>query len=331
MTTETGAIEQWDRYWAYGNLHSFSQMSSGNYHGAVAAYWRACFAVADPGSRILDVATGNGAIALLALEASDSHSKAFTIHGIDLADIEPAARIGDPAVAERLGRIHFHGRTGAEALPFDDGSFDLVCSQFGLEYSDLSRSFPEIARTLRPRGRLALIMHHADSVLLRAAHEELRQLDYVLDDVKLYLRARNLLRAMAEAHRGTKNRAARRNPKLEKKRRALHDAMATVRRAAESSPNPNMLLGPAQYVREIFAAADRSSADELLKWLDEALRRVSANRRRLQDMIDAAMDEAHAARLRELAVRSGFRDIDLVPFHEDDGAMLGWRLEAWTA
>jgi hypothetical protein len=92
-----------------------------------------------------------------------------------------------------------------------------------------------------------------------------------------------------------------------------------------------MLLGPAQYVREILAAADRSSADELLKWLDEALRRVAANRMRLEDMIDAAMDEAHAARLRELAVRSGFRDINLVPFHEADGTMLGWRLEAWTA
>lgn len=43
MAVDTAGIEQWDRYWAYGGLHSFSQVTDGNYQGAIAEFWRARF------------------------------------------------------------------------------------------------------------------------------------------------------------------------------------------------------------------------------------------------------------------------------------------------
>lgn len=321
-------IEQWNRYWSYGNLHSFSQVAGGNYQGAVADFWRARFERLADGSRILDIATGNGAIAVLALETGDRLSRRFEVHGTDLADIEPGKSVAEPSLAGLLSRIRFHRRTAAEALPFEDDHFDMACSQFGLEYSDMSRSIPETGRVLKPGGRFSAIMHNRDSTLLRAARQELAQLDFVLDDVKLYLRARNLLRGMSEEGRSGKGTNGRPGPKLQKKQRALQDALEKIRKAAGSSANPNMLLGPARYVHEIFAALDRSQPKELLGWLDEALRRVKANRDRLLDMSEAARRDADLQGLREYLSQSGLTNIGLGTFLDENGAVLGWQVDA---
>lgn len=327
MHKSKGGIEQWDRYWAYGNIHSFSQVAGGNYQGMVADFWRSRFEKLGEGSRILDVATGNGAIALLALETGGRFARGFEVHGVDMADIEPGKQVKDPSLAESLSSIRFRGRTPAESLPFEDSCFDMVCSQFGAEYSDMSRSIPEIGRVLRPGGRFAAIMHHHDSVLLNATRDELAQLDFVLNDVKLYLRGRNLLRGMSEEWRGGKGRG-RPSPKLQKKRRALQEAMGRTREAAEKRANPNMLLGPMRYVQEIFGALDRAPPEELLEWLDEASRRVTANQRRLLDMTEAARCQKDLDELRELLGTSGFGSIELAAFHQGDGSVLGWRLDA---
>lgn len=321
-------IEQWDRYWAYGNFHSFSQVSGGNYQGAVADFWRARFERLADGSRVLDIATGNGAIAVLALETGDRRCRRFDVHGTDLADIEPGKSVAEPSLAGLLNRISFHGRTAAESLPFEKEHFDMACSQFGLEYSDMSRSIPEIARVLKPGGRFSAIMHNHDSTLLQATREELAQLDFVLNDVKLYLRARNLLRGMNEEGRDGKGGAGRPSPKLQKKQRALQDAMEKVRQAAAESANPNMLLGPARYVQEIFAALERGRPKELLDWLDEALRRVKANRLRLLDMSEAARRETDLQDMRQYLSQSRLVDIELAPFLDDNGGILGWKVDA---
>lgn len=321
-------LEQWDRYWAYGNIHSFSQVSGGNYQGAIADFWKSRFEKIENGSRILDIGTGNGAIALLALESSDRRSAHFEIHGVDLADIDPTRQVKDPSLAGKLSRITFQGHVSAELLPFDSGSIDMACSQFGIEYSNLSRSIPELARVLKPSGRTAMIVHHRDSILLRATREELEQLDFVLKDVKLYLRARNLLRAMADVAKGKVAGEALRNPKVARKRRALDEAMERIEQAARTHPNPGMLVGPGRYIQEILSATGRATPTELLQWLDEAQLRVTANQRRLLDMTAAAGNDNDFATMENLFVGAGLEGVEMQAFRGEGGAMLGWSLEA---
>ena len=53
----------------------------------------------------------------------------------------------------------------AESLPFPDGSFDFVWSWGVIHHSaDTSRVIAEIARVLRPEGRLALMVYHRNSL-----------------------------------------------------------------------------------------------------------------------------------------------------------------------
>lgn len=58
-------------------------------------------------------------------------------------------------------------RGKAESLPFARFSFDLVVSRVSLPYTDLPRALDEIARVLRPGGRIWLSLHP----LARTWHE----------------------------------------------------------------------------------------------------------------------------------------------------------------
>lgn len=102
--------------------------------------------------QVLDVACGTG---VLAREAADRVGSGGGVTGIDRND-------GMLAVAGRVApEIDWrHGL--AESLPFDDGRFDAVVSQFGLMFfEERATALAEMWRVLRPGGRLAVAVWDA--------------------------------------------------------------------------------------------------------------------------------------------------------------------------
>jgi demethylmenaquinone methyltransferase/2-methoxy-6-polyprenyl-1,4-benzoquinol methylase len=104
---------------------------------------------ARPGSRVLDVATGTGGVAL-ALRAAT---------GADVVGVDLTKRMLDEARAKmaRLDERHVHLVQGrAESLPFHDASFDAVTFTYLLRYvDDPASTLAELARVLRPGGAMA--------------------------------------------------------------------------------------------------------------------------------------------------------------------------------
>ena len=102
-----------------------------------------------PGERWLDVATGTGEIARPAARAGAQ------VTGLDLApELIQTAR---ERASEEGVEISFEVGD-AEALPYEDGSFDTVTSTFGVMFApDHSAVARELARVCRPGGRLALL------------------------------------------------------------------------------------------------------------------------------------------------------------------------------
>lgn len=98
------------------------------------------------GDRILDVACGTGA---LAREARARFGGSCSVFGVDAdAGMLAVAEGLDPAVAWQRGL--------AEALPYEDASFDVVASQFGLMFfQDRAQAIREMRRVLASGGRLA--------------------------------------------------------------------------------------------------------------------------------------------------------------------------------
>lgn len=101
-----------------------------------------------PGERWLDVGTGTGAVAVRAARAG------ALVTGVDIAVplIETARRL---AVQEGL-TIEF-AIGDAQALPYPDGSFDVVSSAHGVVFApDHAAAARELARVCRPAGRLGM-------------------------------------------------------------------------------------------------------------------------------------------------------------------------------
>ena len=100
------------------------------------------------GERVLDLACGTGNAAIPAAQA-----------GADVIGLDLTPELFDAARARAAGAgVEVDWVEGdAEALPFDDGSFDVVLSTFGCLWVPRHEvCASEIARVLRPGGRLAL-------------------------------------------------------------------------------------------------------------------------------------------------------------------------------
>jgi ubiquinone/menaquinone biosynthesis C-methylase UbiE len=105
----------------------------------------------ESGQRVLDVASGRGAVLF---PAAGRAGAAGEVIGIDLA--EEMARVAN-AEAERRGVAARVKVMDAEALDFPDASFDCVLCGFGVMFfPDQARALAEMRRVLKPGGRLAV-------------------------------------------------------------------------------------------------------------------------------------------------------------------------------
>jgi SAM-dependent methyltransferase len=104
-----------------------------------------------PGERLLDLGTGSGG---LAGRAADRGAECV---GVDVApDAIEEARVNHPGVRFLVA--------DAVALPFDDASFDVVASAYGVNFaSDHATAAAELARVCRSGGRVGLTVMPEDS------------------------------------------------------------------------------------------------------------------------------------------------------------------------
>jgi arsenite methyltransferase len=115
----------------------------------------------DPGSRLLDVASGRGATALLAAEDYGAR-----VDGLDLAPVNVNLANGAAAARGADSHVRFH-LGDAESLPFADAEFDLVVCECALcTFPDKVTATREVARVLRPGGRVGITDITADRARL---------------------------------------------------------------------------------------------------------------------------------------------------------------------
>ena len=100
------------------------------------------------GERVLDVAAGNGNATLAAARRFAEVTSTDYVEAL-------LERGRERAAAERLPATF--RAADAEALPFGDGSFDVVLSTFGVMFTpDQERAAAELYRVVRPGGRIGL-------------------------------------------------------------------------------------------------------------------------------------------------------------------------------
>ena len=157
-------------------MTTFMGQFSNNYDGVILEFWRSVFDRQPKSARVVDLATGNGALAILAKQYSDAMHMKFTLCAVDYAASHPSEALAGTGYDEILKSISFHTNTRLERTGLPSGQYNLVCSQFGIEYAPIQMAIKEVVRILKPQDATFAAMIHVDgSAILEQAREGIRQ------------------------------------------------------------------------------------------------------------------------------------------------------------
>ena len=204
-------------------------------------------------SRVLDVGTGEGQVARLAVDGG-----AELVVGID-----PTAN--QVAEAARRGGGPSYARSGADALPFADASFDAVIACLVFEHIEaVDDAIGEVARVLSPGGLFAFFLNHPllqtpgsgwiDDQVLDPPEQYWRIGPYLVEDSSVEEVEKDVF--IPFIHRP-----------MSRYVNAMADAGLTLRRMLEPAPPPGFLARAAEY-------AEASSIPRLLVLVAEREERV---------------------------------------------------------
>lgn len=288
----------WDAYW-HGARDAPAYAGGGSSHPAVLGFWTGFFEHLHrtrQHPRIIDVASGNGAVVASAREVYGETLPDFTCVDISASAIDMLAR-RFPAVTGVVA--------DAASMPFNSESFDVATSQFGLEYAGLD-ALGELARLVAPGGEMVLLVHYSGGLIqseCRAARDAISE----LQNTEFVPRCRDMFAAAFELRDGGDREAyaeAGRNfaPALE--------AVEAIMARHGGGVADGTLLRIYRDVRDIHGRLDRYAADDVLGWLDALQGELDAYAGRMASMVDAAVDESALAAAAKALESSGFGSVE---------------------
>lgn len=314
----------WSRYGRKGVGHSCSVDFSGNYSGALAEFWECQFAQAPDNAIIVDLGTGNGAIPLLAKAYAGKHARAFHLHGVDAAGIDPATSTD---ADNRFDGIRFHPNTSMLALPFADHGIDLVCSQFAIEYVPWQEISTEIARVTALGGCIACVMHTTDSRIHATTIDQLASFD-VLFASGFLEHAMAMARLLAVADTQTSRAALQQSQEAEQVRESLNAAAQQVVDRIEQAQVPLMLSRTIEMIGNILRSASGMGEQPAVDAIHAIERDLHDESYRLLHLREAALSPQSLAAAADSLHPLGFNDVVVQPIDQADAMRLGWTLTA---
>jgi len=273
------------------------------------------------GSHVLDIATGNGAIAVLAAEVARDSGKTLTISATDLAAINSNVSGDDDAVALRA-KVKFRSHTPCEKQPFQDDSVDLVTSQFGFEYSDITRTVAEARRILKPGGQFIAISHHAESTLIKAAVIELNVYACALGELNIFGALRELFDALGTLD-GTPEKLKEASARAQPYSKQVNEVMNEFR---GRYPTEDCAQEMVATIGHLAQGAGQAGHRERLAAVDLAADDFRCAEARLKDMVAAALDQEQIDGFTLIARESGFTSAHCLTLYGSDGELAGWQI-----
>lgn len=315
------AAAAWSHYWTAGHEHSCPTSFDGFYGPQLQAFWRRQAAALGPDDVALDLGCGNGAL-LRFLLSQFPPERAPALIGVDAAELRPGWLVGPIA-----RRVTLHSGTRFEALPLADASVSLAASLFGIEYGDIGAAWSELQRVLRPRSRVAFVLHKKGSHLHAVAADDIVVGRAALAPGGVVALARQLVPYLGQAATEAGRTALRSNRDAEAARAQFNAATAAL-------VDLSRLLKHGHYAHDILGAVTRVLAGAgpglgaLIEQRLEGLRGgVEDHLARITALRSSALDQAGVNGLRERLQQAGFSPAAPATITEKEHEM-GWVLEA---
>lgn len=312
----------WSRYWATGARHSCAGSFGDDYGGAIGAWWQQVFGELHADERVLDLATGSGAVLQLGLR--HCRSQRVRWEGIDAGQVAPAWLRALPE-AQAL-RVRIHPGVNAESLPFPAASFDLVTSQFGVEYSDLTRSTAEVRRVLRQHGRLRCVLHHTGSQSLVLARAELEHIRWLLAPGGLLSVVEQLCLPFSCTTTAEGREALSRDARANQLRQTFNAMQDHRLQLASTSACPDVLQEASAVINQVLALAVEHGASAGEQALRQFISLLRDSGFRLSDLIAHSLSPSDLLALKSQLTGLGFevRTAEVI----DASRLMGWGLQA---
>lgn len=309
--------EAWDVYWR-GTEDAAAYTAGGVSHPQIREFWDVFFHAAElemEKPRCLDIASGGGAV----VERMLSPSRASTWEPTCVDASEAAVR----GIRQRFSSVCGIAADAA-ALPLASGAFDLVTSQFGVEYAGPS-AVAEALRMVAPRGRLAFLVHRQGGSIFDECSRNLAAINELQESAFLPLALR-FFEAGFAAVRGRD-----RSP-YEQAGRAFDPAVRKLE-AITGKFGPGVaggMLGRLyEDVGRIHGAIHQHDEAEVIDWLKRLDAELAAFSGRMSSMLAAALDEQAFANWTARLVAAEFSLDRAEPLPDAaTGQPLGWALIA---
>jgi len=311
------ANRSWNQYW-HGTKDGPSLAIGGANHPRLDQFWQEFFLnlrTESRPTRIVDIASGDGAVV-------DFVFKVFSGETADVTCID----ISQHAIEILVKR--FPGVNGVVAnalrIPLESNSFDIVASQFGVEYAGVA-AFSEAARLVAPGGQLALLVHHRSGAIYKEctasldAVEKLKVCKFIPLSIGMFEAG---FAACRGAEPGPYNTAA---ENLLPAYRELERIMQHYGMHVAG----DTLLRLYQDVDKIHQSMEHYDPAEILQWLARLDSELDAYAGMMGSMRDAALSEAQFLAVCDGLKGAGLRLQQALPLLCDDQELpIAWALIA---
>jgi SAM-dependent methyltransferase len=311
------SIAHWTAYWQFESAASGSQRPVLDL--IIEPVWFEFTDIMTDGARILDVATGNGPVALSCAARARACQKRLHIDAVDAAGINPPRQGPDPAPGNHSTQVQFQGGVWLEDLPFKDGEFNGVVSQYGFEYADEPQAVNEVSRVLAPGGRLRLVIHARNGAVRKDIDDRSGRLNAVMSENG----AVNLVLSMIRAqHKGDVD-------LFQSKLKLLPDAVKDAENLAVNAPPDDSAVFYSKEFLYVFMHRQQYKLTELLQSLEDGWKHAVGTNARYRQMLEVAKSAEEMTKLCEKFKTAGL-DIAAVRQVCDpaNGAQIAWQLDA---
>lgn len=295
---------EWSLYWAQDRLNSCVAAEGVVDQKRLTELWTDLALSLDGATKVLDLATGNGAVPVALLNANDE----LDVTAVDKADIDPVRYLGQES--ELLKAVTFISNTDIRDLSSDDFRFGVITSQYGIEYADLGSVAGLLSDLLYDGGRLKFLMHHEKSSILNSSLVKLDELNSLLCDDGVFDRLANFLQGECTLQ--------------ELEGSAIEHQKSGVSLSKHISGQ--VLEGIGRVLTGL-----KDNPKESVTLATTLTIRVRAEHARLLQMKEAALSEQEIADFANLVIESGITDVTFKPFYTDqadESYLLGWLFQA---
>lgn len=317
--------DKWSSYWAGNRVAACMEAADGNYSQVIGQHWQDFFSQLPAGSRVLDLATGNGAVLHFAVNTAQAQGKHLDLYGVDLASIDPWSHL-DRSKLNNL-TLKFLPRVNIEALPFASGMFDAVVSQYGAEYADLEKMVPEAIRVLKPGGTINWICHSDDSVVYANTVREIKDARYLLEEAAVTDNLQRMIdiQTNGETFIPNSHQATLQTPERQAMMQALQGCFVRLR---ESSGHSEILDVALQNLAYIYQHREAHSPALVSEKINEIRDELWFFIGRLEALVSSAITPECMQQVKELMQTKGMISFESHPIKKPDNAVVGLQITA---